>query len=275
MSRGLPPAAVPGRPGKVAADPARPAAAAPAGASGPATRSAPVPPLRDCEDPRVGVLLATMPAALLLVDSHHRVVWANPAARSLLRLPVRDTVPLDSCGTVGGLLGALTDALAPTGAAHEWWRRVTVPPSAVLQVVARRVDAGHCVLLVRQEAPSDAAAHEALVQELGLLPAEARLALRIHRGLAVTAIAAAFGVGVGTIRMRLMRLRQRLDVARRHDLFVVIDDVLVCLPLAAAPLAAGDRPPGAANRPRPDAAPAPRGLAPFLQGTSVGLALCT
>lgn len=220
---------------------------------------------------QVAASLATMPAALLVADARRRLLWANPLARALLRRPSGDRPPLESCGLVGRALHDLVERMRRVRAMHEWWCRIPVPPAGMLQSVSRRTDADSYAFLLRCEEASQAA-HEALVAELGLLPAEARLALRVHRGLPIGAISTRFGIAPGSVRMRLLRLRRRLGSIARHDLFVTIDDVLAGLPLAPAWPSSG-RGSGTGHVAQVPARVSER-LAHFLQSSGVGLALC-
>jgi DNA-binding NarL/FixJ family response regulator len=224
-------------------------------------------------DATAGVLAATMPAALLLTDARRRVVWANPAARAQVRLAPSAPVGLESCGRIGGVLAEITEALQQAPAEHEWWQRITVPPATTLQLVARRVVPEHCALLLRADFAPPAVASKILIREFGLSASEARLALRLHRGLAAPVIAATFGVGVGAIRMRLLRLRRRLERPHLHEVFVAIDDVLVDLP--PTPVSArADRVLGGVDGAPPEERPAPSAVVSFLEEIGLGLASC-
>jgi len=164
-------------------------------------------------------VIETLPEGLLLFDDQRGFYEANRAARDLR---LEETIPqLEETASRALIAHGSQEQSFRLGAAARMPIRGTV-----LRLSGRRA-----AMLLRRETVRQAELHQLFMTRFGLRASEARIALRVYRGMSNAEIAKAFKVKVGTIRVRITRLYQRLGVKRRAQLIVLLDSAARQLPV--------------------------------------------
>lgn len=212
-----------------------------------------------------GDLFETLPLAVLTLTRDGRAEAANASARAALGSSFIEA------GALPGELAQQLDqtlALLTADPRLREVRRRAVVGGRILRLTTVRRSRGRFLLLLRVEVARPAALPPLLSSALGLTNADARLALRVYRGLSNREIAEVFAVPEGTVRVRVSRLYHRLGLSRRSELVVALSRVIAqsAGPADLAPLAL----PAVPAMPGPKVATDPGGL---LEESGFGLAL--
>ncbi|HEY3356907.1 MAG TPA: LuxR C-terminal-related transcriptional regulator [Polyangia bacterium] len=185
-------------------------------------------------------MLETHPHGLAVVEQDGTVALANRSARALLGAARGDDRRLGELpGWLGPALATVMDGPAREARSERRTRLVGADGAAV-RVVLTAAGREATVLTLRWESPREHELHAVLVTQLGLDASEAQLACRMLRGDLAASIARSFGVSVGAVRTRLMRLYRRLGVRRRAGAVALISSLAAQLPAGPRPSLARD-----------------------------------
>ena len=182
-------------------------------------------------------LLDRNPAAVLLLDEHKRLVFANRAAQTLQRAP--DGIRLHAGGInlprkedndmLQGLINqALSLKIAPAGCAMRALRPSGKRPCGIVVApISRQYSAlssfrpAVCLIITdpdsRENLPT-----QCLQDVFGLTAAEARLAALLAEGETLRAAAANLRITYGTARTRLASIFQKTATSRQGELVRVL-----------------------------------------------------
>ena len=175
-------------------------------------------------------LVESLPEGVILFGPDAEVQFANRAGRHLLA----EGSAQHPGGTTAPRLLAAVAAAAEEGAQAEHRCRVGLPGLASVRVTALRTRRGSQALIVRPDAVGDVDVLRVVMDRLSLTSAAARVAVRIYRGQSDKEIAAAFGLRVGAVRMRISRLCRKLGISGRAALLPLVDNAIAASTIAAA-----------------------------------------
>ena len=199
--------------------------------------------------------LDLLPQGIVVVAAGGRILAANAAARSLMRL--NDGI-IDNSSILCAADPELTTALHAILAGHRAnagraAQTLSLPRSgerppleAMIARTTMRLAAidrnATSVVVINDPAPRLAPSIAALRRLYGLTPAEGRVAAHIGHGISVADAAQSLGISVGTTRTHLKRIFGKTGATRQAQLVRLIWDVTVQLANAA-----GETPPSAST----------------------------